>query len=63
MKCPECGEEIDRATYTETTGGWVNLKQSGDKIIIESWEEENDKETYFYCPYCGEDITSEIQTI
>jgi len=60
MKCPECGEELDTATYTESTGGFVDLKQSNGKTIVVSWNEEPDKEIYFYCPNCGEDITSEI---
>lgn len=62
MKCPHCKEEIDKATYTETTSGWVDFgitNQEG-KTIIDEWDDETSKETNFYCPNCGEDITAEI---
>ena len=66
IKCPCCKKVIECATYEETTHGHAVLEgvNRDGRFLVKEWEEDTShKELIFYCPYCAEDITSEIQAI
>lgn len=61
MKCKKCKKELEYATYSQELVQFGEIELSSGKH--ETPRDEDFKGSEYFCPFCDEDITDEVNKI